>query len=772
MRTRSFHFLLAVAALFCLIPAAPGAGFAAESVVRVVSGLPRLVVDGREAPASGFYEVYYYPSKGRPIPNQPDYRDPRWVAAMRRVVDRAVAQGVRVVMASIWWGDVDGAARRPAKPAKTYDFAPFDAFMDYARSRGVEVVVKTSVNHFLPRWWLAEQGFPDNAGYQKHSRCALCETDAYGTAFGNPSMGSLAVRRDYTPFLSALVARYRTHPALIGWAFGLGPTGEDAYGPNYIVVDAPGGGRGLGRKPMMFTDYSPDFTIRFRDWLKRKYGSEAALRRAWNDPGVSLARFRTPPPQEFVRDPAAFSREPFPDPAIDRGIDPATVLTAKGMDFYAFRVQARESDTAYYAGLIKKLDPRHVLLFNARARASARQQPDIDGIFFNPHPLFGRPLFHELNQFYTILHSVESIVRQGKLALVAAENSPLRTPANGRWETPEQINYITALGYSVKSLGGIMGYAVDLLDPGTTDHWLPTWFSNEAKAAERAIAAYKPVPGAGPCGPIRELRRQNRCDVGQAPPEGCGLIDLAYFNYCHTGGECDANHDGTVSPEELAACRGRSSPGLPAAPLLPPSGGGAGMSGAPAGKCGDGVCDDFERSKGVCPKDCGSSGQSSGGSAYAPASPMVPSGSGTGVSGAPSGKCGDGVCDDFERSKGVCPKDCGGSGQSSGGSAYAPRAPMTSSGGGAGMSGKCGDGVCDDFERSKGVCPKDCGSSGQSSGGSAYAPASPMVPSGSGTGVSGAPAGKCGDGVCDDFERSKGVCPKDCGSNATGTAAP
>jgi len=136
-------------------------------------------------------------------------------------------------------------------------------------------------------------------------------------------MGSQAVRRDYGAFVTALVTHYRADPALIGWAFGLGPTGEDPYGPDYIVVDAPGGGHGLGRKPMMFTDYSPDFTARFRDWLVRKYGSEQALRQAWNDPSVSLGSFRTPPPAELVRDPAAFSREPFPDPAIGRDVDMA-----------------------------------------------------------------------------------------------------------------------------------------------------------------------------------------------------------------------------------------------------------------------------------------------------------------------------------------------------------------------------------------------------------------------------------------------------------------
>jgi hypothetical protein len=699
---------------------------AATSSVGRDGGRPVLRIDGRPV-TTGFVEVYYYPAKANPLPNQPEYRDPRWGEAMRRVADTAVAQGVRLVMASVWWGDIDVSTGRPARPeAAAYDFAPLDAFMDYARKRGVAVILKTSANHFLPGWWLAENGFPPGVGYQEKSACPSLETDAYGTAYGNPSMGSAAVRRDFGAYVAALVGRYRSHPALAGWAFGLGPTGEDGYGPNYIVVDAPGGGKGLGRRPLMFTDYSPDFTVRFRDWLAAKYGSEAALRRAWNDPAVSLAGFRTPPPAELVRDPAAFSREPFPDPAMERELDLPAVLTAKGLDFYAFRVKTREDDTDYYARLIKSLDPGHVLLFNGRARASLRAHPSIDGIFFNPHPRFGQPLFFETNQLDTIFRSVEAITVAGKLALVASENGAARAPVAGRYESAEQINYLVGLGRGVKALGGIMGYAVDLLDVGTDNHWLPTWFSGDARAAMRTIETSRLASGQGPCEAIRELRRANRCGAGGEAPLGCGLTDLAFLNYCQMDAACDANRDGRVSEVEFAACRPGRQPAGPASPTGSAPQAPQGQPAGAAGKCGDGVCDAFEQARGVCPADCGGGAVPTGqanpggpvGQAPAPAGAPLPTApTGPGQPGGAAGKCGDGVCDAFERARGVCPGDCGGgaatTGQAAPGAmvpapAGAPAGAASASGQPGVPAGKCGDGVCDAFERSRGVCPQDC----------------------------------------------------------------
>jgi hypothetical protein len=60
-----------------------------------------------------------------------------------------------------------------------------------------------------------------------------------------------------------------------------------------------------------------------------------------------------------------------------------------------------------------------------------------------------------------------------------------------------------------------------------------------------------------------------------------------------------------------------------------------------------------------------------------------------------TGKCGDGICDDFEKNHpDVCPQDC------SGDTSRSARPIM----------GKCGDGICDDFEKKHpNVCPQDCG---------------------------------------------------------------
>jgi hypothetical protein len=663
-----------------------------------------LRLDGQPV-TSGFVEIYYYPGQGRPMPGQPEYGDPRWVEAMRRAVDTALAQGLRLVMASVWWSDIDRSPSRPPTPGQAaYDFAPLDAVMDYAARRGAWMVLKTSANHFLPGWWRAEQGFPQGAASQEHSACRACETDAYGTAYANPSLGNAAARRDFGAYLEALVTRYRSHPALAGWAFGLGPTGEDAYGPNYIVLDAPGGGAGLGRRPMQFTDYSPDFTERFRSWLVAKYGTDAALGRAWGDPKASLSALRIPPPAELVRDPSVFARRPFPDPAQARPGDPASLLTPKGLDFYAFRVWVREDETDYFARRIKSLDPGHVLLLNAQNRASARDHPSIDGIFFNPHPRFGQPLFFEYNQLDQVLRSVETIVAAGKLAWVASENGHEPAPVDGRYESKEQINYLLALGCGVKSLGGTMGYALDLLDAGTDNHWLPTWFSPQALDAARAIEAWKPAPGRGPCETIRELRRRNGCEAAAGAPAGCRLTELALRNYCRDDMSCDADRNGRISEDEFEACRPATLPGPPGTPAAPgpwaapageaaasrpPAGAGPGAGMAPspgvapgapgpaaipAGKCGDGLCDDFERTRGVCPQDCPAGGASSArvptGPAGTPSGAVpggAPAGSGPGAgpaSGAPgpgavpAGKCGDGLCDDFERSHRVCPQDC------------------------------------------------------------------------------------------------------------------
>ena len=69
------------------------------------------------------------------------------------------------------------------------------------------------------------------------------------------------------------------------------------------------------------------------------------------------------------------------------------------------------------------------------------------------------------------------------------------------------------------------------------------------------------------------------------------------------------------------------------------------------------------------------------------------------------------------------------------------------------LTGKCGDGICDDFERTRSnLCPQDCSleKSTESSGSQESVVA---------------PIGRCGDAICDNLEKvNPGVCPADCGS--------
>jgi len=63
------------------------------------------------------------------------------------------------------------------------------------------------------------------------------------------------------------------------------------------------------------------------------------------------------------------------------------------------------------------------------------------------------------------------------------------------------------------------------------------------------------------------------------------------------------------------------------------------------------------------------------------------------------GKCGDGTCDEMEKSRGLCPEDC---------STFNSR-PTTRPINNTGPQGKCGDGICDNMEKANPrLCPGDC----------------------------------------------------------------
>jgi len=97
-------------------------------------------------------------------------------------------------------------------------------------------------------------------------------------------------------------------------------------------------------------DTSKPMTAYFRQWLTKKYGTDAALRAAWNEPSASLGTAQVPGmgPRQQKSDGV------FRDPVRERYV----------IDYYEAQQDIVADDILHFNGLIKRLWPRPLLLGN------------------------------------------------------------------------------------------------------------------------------------------------------------------------------------------------------------------------------------------------------------------------------------------------------------------------------------------------------------------------------------------------------------------------
>jgi len=202
-----------------------------------------------------------------------------------------------------------------------------DELLDHAASKGVYLII--DFHYFTPPiWWV--KAFPDQL-----------QTNGTGTLSYMPTFNSPALIRYASQVIRVLVARYKHHPALLGWGLSFGWTVEDNYpGPAYYASWG-------------IYDYSPCAIERFRKWLRERYGNNTdALRAAWGNPAVDFDN-ATPP-------------LPMPRPA--NATEWVLYLNGPGdprrawLDWCEFRLQEKVSCMLYFAHLYKSLDPDHVLV--------------------------------------------------------------------------------------------------------------------------------------------------------------------------------------------------------------------------------------------------------------------------------------------------------------------------------------------------------------------------------------------------------------------------
>ena len=200
--------------------------------------------------------------------------------------------GVGVVAAKVWRED------------GTIDFADAERRMRDVLSVDPEARFQVCIACDRPvKWW--NRAHPDEMVGYATGKPNPSEGDTIKN-FLAPSFASLPWRRDVADFLRRLVAHLESTP----FAKRI-----YAYRPDYGVYhewhyfgmarDMPDTG-----KPM---------TAAFRRWLAREYkGDVEALRRAWNNPGVTFATAEVPSKEERLRTSAGTLRDPLKDrPTID-----------------------------------------------------------------------------------------------------------------------------------------------------------------------------------------------------------------------------------------------------------------------------------------------------------------------------------------------------------------------------------------------------------------------------------------------------------------------
>lgn len=378
--------------------------------------------------------------------------------------------------------------------------------------------------------------------------CFSCETDNSGWKYKNPSMGYDKAQADYGEYLTAVINRYKNHPALLGWQMQSGFSGEGFYGPNYIALSNLGNRDNLDKGRM--TDYSKVFKDSFKVWLTEKYKTTTALKSSWNDSSVSLENFKIPLINEFFVDGQSHV---FPDSGYLNYFITLNDLTKKGKDFYEFRVYMKAKDSKYYSNLFKSLDPNHALFFNSYDNIEEYTDTNINGYFGN----WVLSAKGSENTYLPVLAYAIVAEKYSQLGLPSWENAGGAGKNN---EDKKQLDTLEEAGKAMKCFGYDWGYVTAL--PGMGQDY-PTWTSENARQVIKDIIAYSPTENCQ-C----EFLSKSYTFHGKTIKQIFGMYNITDYDYCWNS----SNEDGSTNTTT---------------------------------PCGDGICDDFESQNNACPEDCG-----------------------------------------------------------------------------------------------------------------------------------------------------------------------
>jgi beta-galactosidase len=226
----------------------------------------------------------------------------------------AAELGVNIMRHWFMWAVIEVA------PGK-YDWSDYDRQMDLAAQNGIKVVIG-EISNSAPEWmgelYPAGRKVSGNNSVSQTSMSGSSATSSVGMCLDNEE-----VLRAAEKFQTALVERYREHPALLAYD--------------------------LWNEMHPYECYCEATQEKFRKWLKNKYGSLEALGKAWNR--YSMAKW------EFVR------------PRRSRG------GYADAIDWVEFRSDNKSRLLHRRAELFRSLDKKHLVTGHSAFVARARSLP-------------------------------------------------------------------------------------------------------------------------------------------------------------------------------------------------------------------------------------------------------------------------------------------------------------------------------------------------------------------------------------------------------------
>jgi beta-galactosidase len=196
-----------------------------------------------------------------------------------------------------------------------FDWADYDRMMDLAAANGLKVII-AEFTTCAPEWAFhryADARYRANDGTRANSEIGA--STAVG-GFPGLCLDNEEARAAAERFLTALILRYRSHPALLGY---------DLWNEN--TYD------GGGAKKM--NCYCEATQARLREWLKAKYGTLAATGKAWGRYSYTS--------WDEVEAPESLGGY------------------SEGLDWLEFRIDDAFRLLKWRVDLFRRLDPRHLI---------------------------------------------------------------------------------------------------------------------------------------------------------------------------------------------------------------------------------------------------------------------------------------------------------------------------------------------------------------------------------------------------------------------------